>query len=220
MCLSWLSYFYLPVPERVDVCGLPAASSLTCRVPVWTPIFVGTNTTLKVHFALAARLEPQVVPVMLKLPVVAAEIPVRDTFCLLVKVKVLAALCAPIFVLGKLALVGVKVAAAVPVPESDADCGLPTALSLTLSEPVREPSALGVKVRLILQFLPWASVAPQVVELTAKSPVVVMLLMVSVAAPGLERVTDLTGEVDPTTTLPKERMEGEREAPGAPPTVS
>lgn len=184
------------------------------------PVLVGAKTTLKVHFALAARLDPHVVPVMLKLPVVEAEMPVSDVFCLLVKVKVLAALSLPTFVLAKVALAGVNVAAAVPVPESDAVWGLPCALSFTLSVPVREPTWVGVKVTSIVQLLPTVRVVPQVFELTAKSPVVVMLLMVRVALPLFFRVSALAVEVDPRTSLPKPTEVGVSVAPGAPPTVS
>jgi len=131
---------YLPVPVRLEVCGLPTALSLTCSVPVLVPVCVGLNTTLMVHVDLAARLEPQVVVEILKSPVVEGEIPVSATFCLLASVNVLAALLVPTFVAGYFAVAGVNVACAMPVPDSATVCGLPTPLSFTDRVPVRVPS--------------------------------------------------------------------------------
>lgn len=49
-----------PVPDRLTVCGLLLALSLTVKVPVRNPTTVGVNVTLTVHFPLAATDEPQV----------------------------------------------------------------------------------------------------------------------------------------------------------------
>lgn len=137
----FLNYFYLPVPDRFEVCGLPKASLLTCSVPVCTPVPTGLKVTWIVHLVLAAKVDAQVLEVIAKLPVVEAETPVSDAvFSLLAKVKVLAALLVPDFVLGNLAVAGVKVASAVPVPESATTWGLLGALSVTVTEPVRAPS--------------------------------------------------------------------------------
>jgi hypothetical protein len=51
---------YLPVPDRLEVCGPPTALSDTLNVPVCRPVAVGENTTLIVHDDFAARLEEQV----------------------------------------------------------------------------------------------------------------------------------------------------------------
>lgn len=134
-------------------------------------------------------------------PVVEGEMPVSVLAALLWRVNVLAALLVPTVVLGKVALAGVKVTDTRPVPLSDTLCGLPAALSVMLSEPVREPIWVGVKVTLILQFLPAARVLPQVEELTAKSPVVPIPLMSSVPLPVLASVTVLAAEVLPTSVL-------------------
>ena len=137
----FLNYFYLPVPDRFEVCGLPKASLLTCSVPVCTPVPTGLKVTWIVHLVLAAKVDAQVLEVIAKLPVVEAETPVSDAvFSLLAKVKVLAALLVPDFVLGNFAVAGVKVASAVPVPESATTWGLLGALSVTVTEPVRAPS--------------------------------------------------------------------------------
>jgi hypothetical protein len=61
-----------------------------------------------------------------------------------------------------------------PVPVRAAACGLPTALSLTVSEPVRAPLAVGVKMTLTVQLCPTLStlsVAPHVF-VWVKSPLV------------------------------------------------
>ncbi len=51
---------------------------------------------------------------------------------------------------------------AVPAPERAAVCGLPTALSFTLTVAVRVPVAVGVKVTEIVQLAPPARLVPQV----------------------------------------------------------
>src|SRR5205823_1091657 len=49
----------------------------------------------------------------------------------------------------------------VPVPESATVCGLPGALSVIVSVPMREPSAVGVNVTLTAQLAPAATLGPQ-----------------------------------------------------------
>ena len=65
-----------------------------------------------------------------------------------------------------------SVAGIEPVPVSTAVCGLLLAMSLTLSFPVLFPSPVGVNVTLIVHLLFTATGGVQVVEDTAKSPVV------------------------------------------------
>lgn len=62
---------------------------------------------------------------------------------------------------------------------STAVCGLLLVLSLTLSAPVLLPNALGVKVTLIAQLALAAKLVVQVVDDTAKSPVVETAMLVS-----------------------------------------
>jgi hypothetical protein len=79
-----------------------------------------------------------------------------------------------------------------PVPDKSAVWGLPEASSLTESEALRVPPALGVKVTLIAQFEPAATLVPQLF-VWAKSPLLMplipMLEMFSVALPVLDSVT-------------------------------
>lgn len=101
---------YLPVPFRLEVCGLPTALSATCNVPVLVPVAVGVNTTLIVQCDLAARLAVQVLVETLKSPVVEIAMPVSATACSLVKVNTLAGLLVPTFSAVNVALVGVSLA--------------------------------------------------------------------------------------------------------------
>jgi len=85
----------LPVPVRLEVCGLPIALSLTLSVPVLVPTAVGVNVTLMVQLVFAARLVPHVVEEALKSPVVEIEMPVSATVCLLLSVNTFAGLVVP-----------------------------------------------------------------------------------------------------------------------------
>ena len=90
-----------------------------------------------------------------------------------------------------------------PVPVKGTCCGLFAALSVIVTSPERDPVWVGVKVTLILQFLPAASVALQGFELVAKakSPLATMLPMFSVAVPVLARLVALPALVTPTVVL-------------------
>lgn len=78
------------------------------------------------------------------------------------------------------------------MPVRETVCGLPAALSVTLSEAARVPVAVGLNVTLIPQLFDAARVLAQVV-VSLKSallgPVKPMLLIVSVAVPELVSVT-------------------------------
>lgn len=85
---------------------------------------------------------------------------------------------------------------AVPVPVRNRPCGLPDALSATVTEPERVPTAVGVKVTLIEQLAPAASVVPHVF-VWPKSPVMVIPEIVSGAVPVFESVALWAGLVVP-----------------------
>ena len=98
----------------------------------------------------------------------------------------------------KLKLLGVKVTAGVavtPVPLSTTDCGLSLALSAMETLALRLPLFVGVKVTLIVQFDPAASVLDPVGQVLdwAKSPALVparlILLIVRAPVPLLVSVT-------------------------------
>ena len=108
-----------------------------------------------------------------------------------------------------------------PVPDRLTVCGLPGALSVNDSVPVRSPFCVGVKLTFTMQLLPAASVLPHfsfdVNENSAKSPVVAMLVMLSVAVPVLVTVTFfLPAAVVPTRILPHVREVGVRLTTGPP----
>jgi hypothetical protein len=111
------------------------------------------------------------------------------------RVNVWAALVAPTVVLGKDRVEGVRTAcgvgAGVPVPERDAVCGEPVALSVTVIAAVKLAAEAGAKATEIAQVDPAASDAEQVVVLAksaALAPVTVMLEMDKEALPGFDSV--------------------------------
>jgi len=90
-------------------------------------------------------------------------------------------------------VVGREAVGTAPVPLKLTVCGLLLALSVMVRVALREPTAAGVKVTVIVQFPPETTLAPQVF-VWPKSPmfvpVMAMLEMASVAVPVLLRVTD------------------------------
>jgi hypothetical protein len=157
----------LPVPFRLEVCGLPIALSATLNAPVLVPTAVGVNTTLMVQLDSALRLLVQVVVETLKSPVVDMLMPVSATACLLASVNTFAGLATPTGSEVNVAATGVSLACTPPVPESATVCGLLGELSVSVRVPVRVPSWVGVKVTLMMQFFPEASVLPQGLVLVA-----------------------------------------------------
>lgn len=85
-------------------------------------------------------------------------------------------------------VVKVPIEKSCPTPARVTTCGLSGASSLIVSAPFRVPPALGVNVTLIMQLAPTATESPRVF-VWAKSPLALMLLMVSGALPLLVRVT-------------------------------
>src|SRR5437588_822265 len=80
------------------------------------------------------------------------------------------------------------VGAAVPAPERVTVCGLPAALSVIVTAPVRVPTRRSSDLRLMAQFAPAASDVPQVV-VCAKSPMAAMPVMVRAVLPVFDSVT-------------------------------
>jgi hypothetical protein len=127
--------------------------------------------------------------------------------------------------LPKLRLVGLKLTAGagalVPLPLRATVCGLPEALSVIDTLALRVPVAVGVKVTLIVQFDPAASVLDPLghVLVCAKSPLLVpvkpMLLMVKAALPLLVNVTVWAALVVLTCWLPKLKLVGLNVTAGA-----
>src|SRR5207248_1749827 len=173
----------VPFPLSATVCGLPLALSVTNSVPVRILEAVGVKVTLIEQLAPAAKVRSEerragtegraagTSPEAEKEVIVKAAVPV------LVSVTVTDALMVARGWLPKPRLVGANpTAGAVPFPLSATVCGLPPALSVTDSVPVRAPEVVGVKVTLIEQLAPAAKVAGLVrqalapVLVAAKSP--------------------------------------------------
>src|SRR5579863_773314 len=91
-------------------------------------------------------------------------------------------------------LVGVKVASGpetTPMPFKGIDCGLPSPLSVIVTEAFRGPLAVGLKVTLTLQLAPTGKLEPQVCvseKSPAFVPVMAMLPMLNAFAPILVSV--------------------------------
>ena len=103
-----------------------------------------------------------------------------------------------------------------PVPVSARVSGLAGSLLVMITDPVRAPGAVGVKVTPNEQVADVAMGAlVQVLEAKAKSPVAVMLEMASGVTPTLVTVMAEAALVAPTFWFPKFREVGETETPEA-----
>ena len=120
---------YLPVPVRLEVCGLLLAASDTCNVPVVVPVEVGVKTTSMLHVAFEVSCAPHVVEETLKSPVVEITMLLRIMLWWLSSLNAFAALVVPTFVFANVAVAGVNVAWASPVPVKATVCGLLEPLS-------------------------------------------------------------------------------------------
>src|SRR5437667_443173 len=102
-------------------------------------------------------------------------------------------------------------------------CGLPPALSVTDSDPVRAPEAVGVKVTLMVQFAPAAKVAGLVgqalapVLVAAKSPEAANELIVRSEERRVGKESGIGALVDASSWLAKSRLVGANPTPGAVP---
>lgn len=90
------------------------------------------------------------------------------------------------------------------MPVSGTVCGLVPLTSLIVRLPVAAPFAFGVNVTVIVQLLPAAKLAAQLVLDTAKTLVVAMFVTGSAAVPLFRSVTVLGGLVVPTETVPND----------------
>ena len=95
-------------------------------------------------------------------------------------------------------------------------CGLPAALSVIVTAPVRVPVAVGVNLTLILQLDPTVTDEPHVL-VREKSPLAAMLLIFSAAVPVFLNVTLCEGLVVPTVCEPKLKLVDDRLTTGSVP---
>ena len=195
----------VPVPVSPTVWGLPAASSATLTDALRAAATVGVKVTEILQLELAARAagqllvcakSPAFVPPMLMLVMVSVELPVLLSVTELAPLVVLTTWLPNATLAGASETTGVT-----PVPESAAVCGLPAALSATLSDAERDPVAEGVNVRTRLHVPPTGRVPGQKFvrpKSPAFAPVRVTLEMVSVAVPELVSTIVCVGLATPT----------------------
>src|SRR5215472_8964782 len=109
-------------------------------------------------------------------------------------------------------LVGERVTAGVdppvPVPVRLMVTGLPTELSVMVTDPVRVPVVVGVNVTLMVQVACDHRLDGQLL-VSAKSPLAAILLIVSGSLPVFVTVTVWGELVVPTCWLPKDRFVGD-----------
>ena len=150
-----------PVPDRLAVCGLLLAESITVSLPVRVPVIVGVKVTLMVQLAPAESVPGQAF-VWAKSPVTEMPEMVTAELRLLVKVKAIPKLVVPTIRLGNVAELGDRATGRTPVPLRLIVCGLLLALSLIVTEPVAVPVVEGLNVMLIVQLAPASTDVPQV----------------------------------------------------------
>jgi hypothetical protein len=211
-----------PVPVSAAVCGEPDALSATASIAVKLAADAGVKVTEMVQVDDAASVVPQVLAEMAKsaglVPVSATPEIVSDALPWLESVRICAAAVEPTAVVAKVTLLGVRTACgtsgAVPVPVSVTVCGEPDALSETATVAAKLAADAGVKVTEMVQFPAAASELPQVFAEIAKSPGLVppsvMLVMASVALPGLESVMFCAADVVPTVVLLNATVDGDK----------
>jgi hypothetical protein len=187
-----------PVPLKDVICGLPLnASSVTVSAPVRVPVAVGVKAKVKVQWAPAAKVAPQLFvceksPLMEMLETfnVASPLFVSVTFC--VALLEFMRCSAKVSDAGDKAAIG-----ATPVPARATDGEAPVTLLFNVRVPVRLPRAVGVNARLTVQFVPAARVLGQLLD-WAKSPAKLNPLMDSAAVPVLVSVAICAALVVPT----------------------
>lgn len=131
----------------------------------------------------------------------------------LVKATGCGTLDVPICTLPKFSEVGKRLGSVVPVPFKLTVCGLPSALSSTVTVPVCGPIAFGEKVTLIVQVEPAATPLPQL-STSTKSPLSSMPAMCTGLVSLLSRATLCTGLLVPTCWGAKFKLEASRESAG------
>jgi hypothetical protein len=153
-----------PTPARLTCCGLPAALSVTLSIAARVLDAVGLKVTRMMQLAPAANELPHLgycAKSAASVPVIAMPVTVNVVDPTLLSVTIWAGLVAPMPTAPKLRLKG-ESRTVVPIPTRLTFCGLPAALSVTLSIAVRVPDTVGLNSTLMLQLAPAASELPQV----------------------------------------------------------
>jgi len=184
-----------PEPVKGTVWVPVPALSMKVRVPVRDPDAVGVKVTLKTQEVPGTTLS-QAEDVTEKSPLAATLVMVSACVPVLSSVTAWATLGVPtIICVAKVRLEGERetAAGATPAPLNATVCVPVPALSEMVRVPVRVPTAVGVKVALMVQLPAATTVVPQVL-VWAKSkgfaPVIAMLEKMRLAFPVLLTVTD------------------------------
>jgi hypothetical protein len=213
----------MPTPVKGAVCGLPGALSVAVSEALAFPTAVGVKVTRIPQLALDGSGNWQLFPFwansLLFAPLMPIDATVRVPTPVLMIVINRGLLLAPTVWLPKLRLVGENVTAGnTPTPLSRIDCGLPGALSETLTAALRFPVAAGVNVTLMLQLL-YGGIDEGQLLVWPKSllfgPEIWMDVMVSGRLPLLVRVAANGLLLMPTVWLPKLRLVGENATNGS-----
>jgi hypothetical protein len=167
----------VPVPLRVTPCGLFTASSLKVSEPANGPNPEGTNATPTVQVVPALMLAPHVLLTRLKFGPAAMLVKLSAELFRFVSVTAwLVLVLPPTTPFPKLKLLVESVTGAVPVPLRLIDCGLSRASSVNVRAPERAPIATGENTTLTVHDVPAAMLAPHVLLVIAKSPLVTLLV--------------------------------------------
>jgi hypothetical protein len=113
--------------------------------------------------------------------------------------------------------VATSIVKSLPVPFSATACGLPEALSVIVTLAARFPAAVGLKVTLMEQFAPAATLPPHVL-VSEKSPLfvpVIAMLSVNAAFPVFVNVAFFAALLVPTSWLPRGRLVADKLTFGA-----
>jgi hypothetical protein len=167
----------VPVPVSAAVCGLPDALSVIETLAERLPAEPGVKVTETVHVALAASVAGETgqsfdcaksaafAPVIAMPLIESGPVPELRTE-IVCAAAVVPTRCEP-----KARLVGESAipAVAVPVPVRDSVCGLPVALSVTVTAAVRVPAAVGENVTEIVHVALAASVAGAIGQVVVRA---------------------------------------------------
>ena len=195
----------VPVPLVLTVCGLPTALSVTTTLPTSVAMTDGVKVTLMVQNEPAPREAGQLL-VWVKSLLPTMEAMLNAWLPVLVSVTACGVLLFPRGTLPNASEVGDNCTCGpVPVPLNVALCV--GTLLVTVTAPPRAPAAVGVKVTLMVQFPPATREAGQLL-VCAKSPLAVMVLMMSVLVPEFVSVMGSGELLVPSATLPKLRLGG------------
>lgn len=216
---------YDPLPVSGTFCGLSLALSSNVKLLSRLPVAVGVKLTLTLQLSPGKRNGPvQLSVTFMKSP---AFVPVR-WIALIVKtakpvfvsVTVCGGLLLPTGWLPNVRVAGLRVANATsPVPCKGTLCGLPSALSTTVTSPVRTPAPWGAKNTWIGHERPGGRVVTQDV-LILKSPLGRILVMIRGALPVFLMVTSCQSLRAPTGSSGKSRLVGSMLTPAPVPVPS